>query len=161
MKYFTHCENLEDLKAEYKRLAMENHPDRGGKTEIMQEVNNEYEIMFERLKNIHRSAKNETYTTQTESTETPQEFIEIINQLIRMNGIKIELIGRWIWVSGNTFLYKDTLKALNFKWAAQKKSWAWHKEEDRKLSHKTFEMDKIREMFGSKTFETETSVLLG
>ena len=30
MKYFTNCKTLDELKAEYRRLAMANHPDRGG-----------------------------------------------------------------------------------------------------------------------------------
>ena len=30
MKYFTQCKNLEELKKEFRRLAMIHHPDRGG-----------------------------------------------------------------------------------------------------------------------------------
>ena len=32
MKYFTNCKNLDELKKEYRRLAMIHHPDRGGDT---------------------------------------------------------------------------------------------------------------------------------
>jgi hypothetical protein len=46
MKYFNHVETLEDLKSEFRRLAMENHPDRGGKVEAMQEINAEFELAF-------------------------------------------------------------------------------------------------------------------
>ena len=38
MKYFNHIGTLDELKSEYRRLALENHPDRGGSTEAMQEV---------------------------------------------------------------------------------------------------------------------------
>lgn len=41
MKYFKNIDNIEDLKAEYRRLAMVNHPDRGGSTEAMQKINAE------------------------------------------------------------------------------------------------------------------------
>ena len=34
---------LEELKAAYKRLAIDNHPDHGGSTETMQQINGEYE----------------------------------------------------------------------------------------------------------------------
>ena len=37
MKYFTNCKTLDELKAEYRRLAMANHPDRGGDMETMNE----------------------------------------------------------------------------------------------------------------------------
>ena len=39
MKWFNNPETLEDLKKQYKKLAFQNHPDRGGKTSDMQEIN--------------------------------------------------------------------------------------------------------------------------
>lgn len=44
MKWFNNPQTLEDLKQQYKRLAMAHHPDRGGNTKDMQEINGEYEI---------------------------------------------------------------------------------------------------------------------
>lgn len=35
MKWFNNPETLEDLKKQYKKLAFQNHPDRGGKTSDM------------------------------------------------------------------------------------------------------------------------------
>jgi hypothetical protein len=46
MKYFNHIDTLEDLKSEFRRLAMENHPDRGGNVEAMQAINAEFELAF-------------------------------------------------------------------------------------------------------------------
>ena len=43
IKYFYDCHSLEDVKRKYKELAMLHHPDRGGNTATMQEINNEYE----------------------------------------------------------------------------------------------------------------------
>lgn len=62
MKYFAQCKNLEELKKEFRRLAMIHHPDRGGDVETMKEINNEYDMMFPVLK-----AK-----TSAQSTETAQ-----------------------------------------------------------------------------------------
>ena len=64
MKFFNRAESLEDLKSEYRRLAMENHPDRGGNVETMQEINNEFDIAFRILekKAPHQSAKSESAT---------------------------------------------------------------------------------------------------
>ena len=36
--YFTNCKTLDELKAEYRRLAMANHPDRGGDAETMKKI---------------------------------------------------------------------------------------------------------------------------
>lgn len=46
MRHFTAVTSFEDLKKQYRALAIKNHPDMGGRTETMQEINNEYDILF-------------------------------------------------------------------------------------------------------------------
>ena len=41
MTYFQNIQSLADLKKEYRRLAMLHHPDKGGDTALMQQVNTE------------------------------------------------------------------------------------------------------------------------
>ena len=146
MKYFTNIKTLEELKKEYKRLALENHPDRGGDVEVMKAINAEYDIMFNRVKDIHVNAKGETYTK--ENTETPSEFKDIIDKLIRMEGLEIEIIGCFIWLSGNTKAHKDNIKALGFKWHSTKKMWYKAPEDYRKKSKKKYSIEEIRDMYG-------------
>lgn len=68
MKYFAQCKNLEELKKEFRRLAMIHHPDRGGDVETMKEINNEYDMMFPVLKlKYNQSAAEPTHET-AEST---------------------------------------------------------------------------------------------
>ena len=147
MKYFTNIQTLEELKKEYKRLALENHPDRGGDVEVMKAINAEYDIMFNRVKDIHINAKGETYTK--ENTETPSEFKDIIDKLIRMEGLEIEIIGCFIWLSGNTRAHKDNIKALGFKWHSTKKMWYKAPEDYRKRSKKKYSIEEIRDMHGT------------
>jgi len=48
MTYFQNIRSLADLKKEFRRLALQHHPDKGGDTAIMQQVNNiEFEKLFE------------------------------------------------------------------------------------------------------------------
>ena len=54
---FKNCRTLEELKKEYHRLVLLHHPDRGGNLEMMQAVNNAYDVFFPKLKNIHVNAK--------------------------------------------------------------------------------------------------------
>jgi len=56
MKWFNNPQTLEDLKKQYKRLAMVYHPDRGGNTRDMQEINGEYDRLFQQLRNVHKAA---------------------------------------------------------------------------------------------------------
>ena len=97
-KYFNECKTCEDVK---KAL-------RNG--EEFKRMMNEYEIAFERLKNIHTNSEGETF--QKETTETSKEFSDIINKVIFFEGVTIEIIGSWVWLSGGTFPYKDQIKEL-------------------------------------------------
>jgi len=154
MKYFTGINNLDELKSAYRKLAMRYHPDRGGDTATMQAINAEYEQLFQMLKNQHnqKAAADETGRTSTVN-ESPEDFINIISALLRMDGIIVELCGRWLWISGDTKKHKDGLKAAGCRWCSNKKLWSWHYPEDAtKRSRKKVSMDYIRDKYGSQTF---------
>lgn len=48
MRYFCSVKSFEDLKAQYRALAMKNHPDRGGDLATMQAINAEYDALHAR-----------------------------------------------------------------------------------------------------------------
>lgn len=151
MKWFNNPTTAEELKKEYKKLALKNHPDMGGSTEAMQEINAEYDYLFARLKDTHRSATGETYTAKTETTETAEQFRAIIEKLIHLDGIAIEICGSWVWVTGNTFAHKEELKKLSFRYSKGKNAWYYHEPGYHKKSRKSFTLEDIRDMFGSET----------
>ena len=150
MKWFNNPQTLEELKKEYKKLVFKHHPDKGGKTSDMQEINAEYDKLFAKLKNVHKSASGETYTAKQETTETPEQFREIIEKLINLEGVEIEICGAWLWITGNTYPNRDTLKSLRFRYSKGKNAWYWHEEGYRKHSSKTFSLDEIRDLWGSE-----------
>lgn len=149
MKWFHNPQTAEELKEQYRKLAMQHHPDRGGILENMQEINNEYDALFPRLKDVHKSAKGEVYTAKTPTTEAPEEFRHIIDALFKMENITIELCGSWLWITGNTKPHAEKLKSMKFKWAPKKSAWYFHHGAYRKRSKDTVSLDKIREMYGS------------
>ena len=142
-------ETLEELKAQYRQLAMEHHPDRGGDTETMKALNAEYDKLFEVLKDVHKTKDGETYTARQASTETAEQFKNLIDELMRMDDIIIEIIGCFVWVTGNTKPYKDKLKALKFQWHTKKVAWYLKPEDYRKRSRKDYDLDEIRAMYGT------------
>ena len=150
MKWFQNPDTLEDLKKQYKKLAFQHHPDLGGKTEDMQEINAEYERLFAALKDTHKNAEGKFYTSREASTEVPDEFMDIIEQLIHMDGVEIEVCGSWVWVTGNTKGYKTELKALSFRWSRNKSAWYFHRDGYRKRSKKSLTLDQIRGLYGSE-----------
>lgn len=154
LRFFAKCDTLEQLKAEYKRLAMRYHPDRdGGDEETMKAVNAEYDDVFDGLKSWHRNAKGERYEKAT--NEAPHEFRDLIEKLIRIPNITIEIIGSFVWVSGDTKSNKDAIKALGFKWHAKKAMWYLSPPGYKRKTRRNMSMDEIRDSFGvSYTAET-------
>lgn len=154
-------DNVEDLKSIYRKLALENHPDRGGDKVKMQEINAEYAFLFESLKDVHKSSRPDgprTYTAEQKTKETPEDFINICAELFKLDGLEVELCGRWLWIGGNTMAHKDRLKALGCKWSKGKQKWSWHFPEDAAMSYKgkkAWSMDRIRLQFGSERLGAE------
>ena len=67
MKYFSNIATLDDLKKEFRRLAMLHHPDRGGDTATMQAINAEYEMLFPALKLAYNKTAEQPTTETAES----------------------------------------------------------------------------------------------
>lgn len=151
MKYFANCKTLEDLKKEYRRLAMLHHPDVGGTVEEMQAINAAYDALHEVLKQAHNQTADEYHQT----TETPEEFRQIIETLLRMDGLEVELCGSWLWIGGNTRAHKEELKAAGCRWSSNKKLWYWrHAEEGHRWHKGNKTMNQIRSKYGSQTFRS-------
>lgn len=112
MNYFNDCKTAEALKKAFKRWVVKLHPDNGGIEEDFKKMSNGYDKYFEKLKNVHVNAKGEEY--QKETQETPEEFKELIEKLFKMDGVEIEIIGSFVWVSGDTKKHKDGLEGSFF-----------------------------------------------
>jgi len=149
-KFFTPTpETLEELKAQYRQLAQQHHPDKGGDTATMQAINAEYDMLFPQLKDVHKTKDGEKYTARQENTETADQFKDLITQLMRMDDIVIEVIGCFVWVMGDTKPHKEQLKALGFKWHSKKSAWYLAPEDYRKRSRREYGLDEIRSMYGT------------
>ena len=154
-KWFKNCDCIEEVKAQYRKLAMAHHPDKGGAECDMKEINLEYEELFKCLKDTHRSTREggpATYQAETPTAETPEDFINIVDQLFRLDGLTVELCGRWLWISGETLRHKESLRKMGCKWSRGKQKWSWHFPEDSAMSYKgkkPWSMERIRLQFGS------------
>ena len=160
MKWFNSPRTLEELKKQYKKLAVQHHPDLGGNTQEMQEINAEYDVLFEKLKNVRTNAEGKTYTAKEPTTETPDEYKDIIEKLIHLNGIDIEICGSWLWITGDTRPHKEVLKSLHFRWSKSKCAWYYHSEDYRKTSKRSYSLDEIRDLYGSEKVRTEPALRL-
>lgn len=89
--------DLDDLKKQYRQLALKYHPDRGGTNEQMQVINAEHE----RLRNLLLNGSTLTDEQKKNEVEIDNTFRVIIDEIIHIEGIEIELIGKWLWVGSN------------------------------------------------------------
>lgn len=145
MKFLKNIKTLDELKKEYKKLALKLHPDRGGNVKDMQILNSEYDILKDKLSKENLE----------EAIDIDDNFKEIINTLIKYDDLEIEIIGTWIWIGGNTKTIKETLKELNFRWHKTKKLWFFNPTGIYKRSRKNYQLDEIREKYGSKKIKKE------
>lgn len=153
--YFENCKTLEELKKLYRKLVMKLHPDVAGAEheEEFKIMNNEYDDYFEKLKNYRRNKEGTIY--EKETNEVVGTFKNIIEKIIHFENVNIEIIGDWIWVSGNTKNYKDILKDLKFKWGSNKSAWYYYEGQYKKFGKKTYTMNELRAMWGTENVETE------
>jgi hypothetical protein len=140
-EHFLHVEGLNEAKKIYKTLAKQLHPDVGGSEEAFKMLNAVYTNIIE----------HKIYFSN--DTKFDLEIEKIISQILHYENITIEVIGSWIWLSGDTKAIKDKLKDLNFKWAFKKKKWYYGEMKGRNLKPKS--MSDIKAKYGCETLKTK------
>ena len=144
--YFDGCASLEEVKARYKQLALQHHPDRGGDKCKMQDINAQYDA-------VKKDPAYNFWKQNDDAKQDYQEFPEIINKIISFADITIELCGNWLWLSGATYRYKVELKELGFLFAGEKKLWYWRPHDYKSANRKPREMEYIRSKYGSDVYK--------
>lgn len=147
--------NLDDIKKIYRQLASKNHPDKGGDTETMQLINTAFEELCKYF------AEHDTLDINQDESEAQHINFEFIRTLKAMLGIIIEICGYWVWLSGNTYVYREAISELGFKYSGAKKMWYWSPTIDiTKFKRGCKSMKKIRKDYGSMIIDTENQKAL-
>ncbi len=140
-KEFENVTGLNEAKKIFKKLARELHPDVGGSDEEFKILKNVYDDIVE----------NKIYFSN--ETKIDLELEKIISQILHYENITIEIVGSWIWLSGETKAIKDKLKELNFKWARKKKMWYYGEMKGKNPKQKS--MEEIKSKYGCTTLKTQ------
>jgi hypothetical protein len=114
MHYFENIHTLDDLKRRYHALCKTLHPDCGGNEDDMKVLNAEYAAL---LKEVMQG----DCSSEAEASELL--YRDKIAAIAHLDGLELEIIGKWLWVSGNTYAHRETLKREGFCFAPVKKLW--------------------------------------
>jgi curved DNA-binding protein CbpA len=86
MNYFSNISSLAGLKKQYRKLAIENHPDKGGSTEAMQRINLEFEKLFALWKDDMRPVETATGYESDYTGASAKEYTDYVYNEYRFRG---------------------------------------------------------------------------
>ena len=154
--WFAQCESPQDVKSLYRRLAMKHHPDRGGDHESMVSINLEYEAVLKRMNGYSFSGddgKERVYRWDEAVEKAAMEMV-LKALSLRMHDVQVNLIGTWVWCTGDTKPYKDALKESGFRWHPKRVAWYWAPPESHSHYNKRATLGDLARWYGSKRFES-------
>lgn len=164
--YLISATNLQELKTIYFSMAKKYHPDTAtGNLATMKIINNEYDYLKFKLKNTAEKAKGE-FKTYTETAASMESFKNIIEELLRHPKITIEIIGSWLWISGQgTFsIKKDILMEIfHCKYSGAQKKFYWFAgiADEQQSKPRGGYLKKAIEKYGIETLQSKPSIVLG
>lgn len=139
---FRNVEEISEAKKIYKQLAKILHPDKiGGDEESFKLLNTFYNKLIEHKIYFSNNIKIDI------------ELEKVISLLLHLDNLTIEIVGQWLWVSGDTKEHKEKLKELGFKWASKKKMWYFGELKGR--NHKEQSIEDIKAKYGSETLKSK------
>ncbi len=140
-QYFVGIQGINEAKIVFKKLAKKLHPDVGGSN-----------VEFKLLNSIYTDyLENKIYFSSESKFDL--ELEKVISQILHFDDLVIEVVGSWIWLSGDTKPIKDKLKELSFKWASKKKQWYYGEMKGRNPNQKS--LDEIKSKYGCKTIKSK------
>lgn len=120
---FDQCNTVEQVKTLFKTLARKYHPDLGGDTALMQEVNNCYHQALQRVQYNNVGDNNHYRYDDVTEHNVADKLYDILS--VVTEEVIVELVGNWIWISGDTKPIKDNLKEVGCRWSNKRKMWYW------------------------------------
>ena len=152
MNYFKDFQTIDEVKSLYRSLAMQHHPDKGGNNATMQAINTEYAFACAKI------LKGENLSTEETQDEIlkAEKYREALEKIINLEGIIIELVGAWIWVTGNTYPHRAILKQSRYMFAHKKVAWYFRTDEFKTNSRHQLTLEQIKNKYGSKSIHLQS-----
>ena len=160
MRYFEGLGTVGEVKSEYRRLAKLHHPDIGGVTAVMQAINAAYHAKLENLNGQTTTGSDGKEHTYHYNQAVEQEVMDKVAELLALRlDVEIEIIGTWVWVSGDTRPVKAQLKEAGLRWHSKRVMWYWRRFTYRR-KYSGMDFDEMRRAYGSTKFERATDAAM-
>ncbi len=133
-----------DVKRAYVAACKKYHPDvNPGGLEMMKFINAANDVLKDFTGMIDADQ------AETTTQDYPEALNEALSALCGLAGLSFEICGALLWMSGNTRVHMEAIKAAGCKWASKKKLWFFRPDDYRSSNRKEKSMDDIRDKWGS------------
>lgn len=157
-QWFAGVNTVEEIKKLYKSLAFQHHPDRGGNTATMQEINAQYTQALKACNGQKSTSDNGEHTyryDEQKESEIINKINETLNSGITRQGVDLYLIGTWLWAQGDTKPSKEQLKAMGYKWHSKRSCWYWHNDGYRHTYASNADFGSLAAKYGATNFKSK------
>jgi hypothetical protein len=137
IRFFEGVTIVAELKKLYHHLAMQNHPDRGGKLETMQEINRQYQAALKRADGQTSLDEQEVEHTYKYDEAIEAAIVAFIDRLIKTGildqGCAAWIIGTWVWIETPDRSFAPALgpAGLGALWHRKRGLWYFNPHEGR------------------------------
>jgi len=145
--------DLDSLKKQYLKLAKKYHPDAGGTTIQFQELKNEYEKL------LHKILSGSKLDSDQQKNEIviDEAIRNVIDCLINIDNINVELVGKWLWISGDTYPVKTILKTAGLIFIKKDGKPYWIYKGIESAGRGNLTMEQIKNKYGSQKIDIPKS----
>ena len=156
--YFSTVKNLDEAKAEFRKLSLQLHPDTSG-------YDSQAEFV-EMMKTFRRVTDNLKFKTGFEADKdfNVDAFYDIVKKFDDLTDIKISFVGSFIWLEdierGAMYSQKALIKSIELanynsaRWANKKLSWYFSPQDYKQKGRSDKSLEELKEKYQTQEFKT-------
>ncbi|MFS1904441.1 MULTISPECIES: J domain-containing protein [Vibrio] len=141
--------SAKEIKAAYRKMINQYHPDKdSGNVHYSQLINSAYKVLKGLDEVIFSSVEMDKHISK--------KLQDAINAIVNLDGLIIEVIGSWIWVTGETKKHKEILKENSYFYSRSKKAWYFKTGDRKRVRGSKSSLDDIRNSHGSQVVKSSS-----